>query len=182
MTAANRHGTEFEASIYRDMPAYATGKFAVLHVLDIPTRATRYKDPVTGQPLRRAVAKGPGDIWGWLVVGGRTIIAELKSTESAKLRLPIIKPKSKASGLQFHQLRAMAACATCGGIARLVWRNGNEIGVVGGDVLIPVYNKYRASMGGGRMPQGVASILWGAFEKVEEKLVGGKMIWDWLGV
>jgi hypothetical protein len=53
--------------------------------------------------------------------------AELKSTSKHEASLSIVKPKCDGSGLEFHQLDALALLARMGGIARVVWRQCRRV-------------------------------------------------------
>jgi hypothetical protein len=47
-----------------------------------------------------------------------------------RVLVPIVKPDKHASGIAYHQLAALALVARMGGMARIVWDNGGQIGVL----------------------------------------------------
>jgi hypothetical protein len=70
---------------------------------------------------------------------------ELKSTKSAHTSLAIIGEDKNGSGLQAHQLEALASIARDGGIARVLWNNGGIVGVLDEEDLIAAYHAYGVS-------------------------------------
>ena len=156
-------GREFEKRIEATFPFYAKAHIARLAAMPLPTRPVGLRD---GRPAFTITGKPPFDVYGYLVAGGRMVGAELKSSQRAT-RLPIVPPGSKGNGLQFHQLDALAGLAQAGGLARVVWDNGGELGVLLGSEIINVWRVYehvlKSQASGKDVAPGARSIEWDKF-------------------
>ena len=61
----------------------------------------------------------PCDFFGW-TPSGRAVAIECKQVKRRSL------PIGTSNGIQPHQWTALELCFNCGGIALLIWRNGDE--------------------------------------------------------
>jgi hypothetical protein len=109
----------------------------------------------------------------------------LKVSNKLETSLPIVEPDAHASGIVYHQLAALVA--RLGGIARIVWDNGGEIGILGNDTIMAAHAIYEASLqsemrGKGKGVNGARSIRWAGFQTVDYANIGGVVCIDWLKV
>ena len=129
---------------------------------------------MVGRRMYRVLkGKAPFDYYG-MVKGGRFIGMEAKHNDEVKKSLPIIGPLKKGTGLQFHQLEALAAVAKNDGIARIAWSNGGLIMNMGNRAILAVHADYNS---GGRK-----SIPRDLFTVCEERICNGLPYTDWLTV
>ena len=95
---------------------------------------------------------------------------ELKETRQYHSSLPIIRRDRKGSGLQHHQIEALAGLHRDGHIAGLLYSNGGIIGWCGGEVLAAAYYEFEVSIAAeemGKPPKkGARSIKWSQFSPV----------------
>lgn len=193
---ANREaGNDFEKRIEPSFVAYAKIGRAYLDFMPVPTRVIGKRGGMKF-PVRVADGKAPFDVYGYapkaVQVGSATfdiavfVGAELKSSNEPQTSLPIVKPDNHAKGLAYHQLEALALVARMGGIARVVWDNGGEVGILGEAQILHHHLVYEASRrseeaGRGKGKVGSRSIPWASFQKVKPtEPVGGAIIIDWL--
>lgn len=114
------------------------------------------------------------DLGGWThqdyAAEKQAIGVELKSTKRYKSNLPIIGLDKKGSGLQYHQIEALAALHREGHMAGVLWNNGGSIGVIKGEVINAAFIDYLTSVevekNGGRPAKGARSISWAKFSTV----------------
>ena len=193
--AARDTGVAFEKQIERSFEAYAKIGRAYLDFMPIPMTPCGIRHPHTKAPLYIPKGKAPFDIYGHAPVETDAtkdqkrlslfVGAELKASNKPETSLAIVKPDAHASGLAYHQLAALALVARLGGIARIVWDNGGQIGVLGNDEVLAAHAIYEASLqtelrGKGRGPSGARSIRWENFRVVDFGNVGGVVCVDWL--
>jgi len=126
---------------------------------------------IHGRHARVLCGQAPYDFFGMLK-GGKHIAMEAKHNDKRKASLPIIGEKRKGSGLQWHQLQALATVAEHGGIARIVWDNGGVVMAIGNDKIMAVQRMYKD---GGRK-----SIPADLFEVCEQCLSNGVPYIAWL--
>jgi hypothetical protein len=113
------------------------------------------------------------DLGGW-TNGNRAAKAfigvELKETRQHHPSLPIIRRDRKGSGLQHHQIEALAGLHRDGHIAGLLWSNGGIVGWCDGEVLAAAYYEFEVSLAAedmGKAPKkGARSISWQKFSPV----------------
>jgi hypothetical protein len=95
---------------------------------------------------------------------------ELKETGHFHSSMPIIRRDRKGSGLQHHQIEALAALHRDGHIAGLLWNNGGIIGYCAGDVIAASYYEFEVSLKAeemGKTPKkGARSISWQKFSPI----------------
>jgi penicillin-binding protein-related factor A (putative recombinase) len=127
--------------------------------------------PRLGKFGRVLSGTAPYDFYG-MMKGGKHIAMEAKHNDNRKASLPIIGEKRKGSGLQWHQLQALAHVSEHGGIARIVWDNGGVVMAIGNDKIMAVQRSYQE---GGRK-----SIPADLFEVVEQRISQGCPYWSWL--
>ena len=124
-----------------------------------------------GKFVRVLCGKAPYDFTG-MMKGGKHIAMEAKHNDKRKASLPIIAEKKKGSGLQWHQLGALANVAEHGGIARIVWCNGGVVMAIGNEAIMAVQRSYQE---GGRK-----SIPTDLFVVCEQRISQGCPYYSWL--
>lgn len=173
-------GAGFEHEIGVSFEAYKDGGVALLAFMPVPTVVIRRE---RGVPLRVSKGKAPFDVYGYMVGTGRFVGAELKHSERST-SLAIIGPGRKGSGLQFHQLDALALLAQNGGVARIVWDNDGEIGILTEDEIIVAWRVFVETMkseaSGKQAIHNSKSIKWGLFTVVDYTNLHGVVAIDWL--
>lgn len=166
------HGKSFEKLISETFTLYARNSIANLMTMPVPTRVVGFEN---NRPKLVTCGKGPFDVIGYLIADARMVGAELKSSVR-KSSLPIVGPGREGDGVQYHQLEALAFLAAAGGVARLVWDNGGEMGVLDGDAIQTAKMSYDQSLtseqSGRSVKLGSRSLAWEMFRKI-----GGL---DWL--
>jgi hypothetical protein len=203
--AARKLGNEFEQRVAASFPAYAAAGRAFLDFMPVPTVPCHQR--MNGLPLWIRKGKAPYDVYGFAptTIEGATFVmparrlhgsgpitiaqmigAECKATDAPKDSLPIRQDgEGGGSGLQEHQLQALALLATNGGRAFVLWDNGGEYGRIGNDQILYAAGVYTASRqsearGKGRGANGSRSIRWEQFERFDYANVGGTVCLDWL--
>lgn len=199
---ARRAGSDFEREIGATFDAYRGAEIAWLDFMPVPMAPAGQKERRTGQPLYRPSGTSPFDVFGWHAASGRFVGAELKSSQR-KNSLPIVMPvlaadkdgrptmKSRGGdGIKFHQIEALRNVAACGGIARLVWCNGGEYGVLREEAICNAWSgawdALRIEQAGKTRPRtGLKSVPWDRFERVDyAELTGANgsvgQVLDWL--
>jgi hypothetical protein len=208
MSAISRNiGKEFEERIEPTFAAYAKANVAYLSFMPVPTRAVMMQ----GRMVRVGNGAAPFDVYGFMPrsFGGTpaykpsneyepdahftpsTLVAvmvgaELKASGEPETSIPIVKPKGDGHGVEAHQLDALALLSRMGGIARIVWDNGGEIGVLRNEGILAAHAIFMASLasedrGKGKGKVGSRSIRWERFEKVDPAAnIGGTVTIDWL--
>ena len=172
-------GAAFEKDVSVSMDAYRETKIAFLDFLPPPIRPVVWQKAHKGSaPLFTLVGQAPFDVHGYLS-NGIMIGVELKATQKHHDRIKIVSPVTKGSGVQYHQLDALAHLSRHGGIAGIVWSNGGEVGVMNGQKIVAALNEYEASMKGGGK-RGSKSLEWSAFEEPRYHAFGGAITYDWL--
>lgn len=197
--AARDTGVAFEKQIEQSFEAYAKIGRAYLDFMPVPMSPCGRRG-AHGEPLYIPKGKAPFDVYGYAPahppVGTAQapesqfavfVGAELKASSKPETSLPIVKPDSHASGLAYHQLAALAQIARFGGIARIVWDNGGQIGVLANDAILAAHAIYEASFqselrGNGRGATGSRSIKWEHFRAVDHANIGGTLCMDWLRI
>lgn len=204
-------GNAFEQNIERSFAGYAHAEIAYLDRMPVPMTPCGRRG-AHGEPLYIPKGKAPFDIYGYapvrvlpwrkeyrfdpkqttlaLPVGGWGNLpvfvgAELKATNERSNSLPIVHPNGDGSGLEYHQLDALALVARMGGFARVVWDNGGDYGILREDKIVAVHATYEHSLaterqGKGKGARGSRSIPWSLFEPIEYANVGGTICLDWL--
>ncbi len=160
--------------------------FKVYHEAGIARLAFMPVHSIVVGPARMLVhtKKAPFDVYGYLVSGARMIGCELKSSVRQR-SLHIVRPDAHGSGLQFHQLDALAMLAEAGGISRIVWENEGEVGVIGNESILAAHKLYMTALASEKshrdVKEGRKSIRWERFEHIDQEAVasGGACI-DWL--
>jgi hypothetical protein len=113
------------------------------------------KDMVDGLQQRSAIAIG----------------IELKDTKDRHSSLRIVGDDGSGSGIQAHQLEALAAVHRDGGIARVLWSNGGQVGVLDGEEIVAAHFTYGVSVQAEKMRKkpalGSRSIPWSLFREVD---------------
>ncbi len=191
---SRRAGNDFEKIIEQTFEPYSEGNIAHLDFYPVPMRPTGQRDKF-GLPLYAQKGKAPFDVWGFCLYDGRFIGAELKSSKR-KTSLPIILPTKKGDGVQWHQLCALRNVAVSGGIARLVWSNEGEVGVIREKKIVNAWagawtamrvedgNDYRRRNGRKTVKAvaGFKSIKWEEFEIIGHQQIdgGGLPVLSWL--
>ena len=175
-------GRDFEKDIESTFVGYSKGDIARLAMMPTPTRQIGSRN---GLPIMIRSGKPPFDVYGYRVRDGVMIGAELKASQR-KNGLTLVAPDAHGDGLQFHQLDALASLARCGGVSRLVWNNGGEIGVLLSDNIMIAAREYehvlKTKLAGKAVPRGSGSIPWERFEPVEYTNLWGVVGFDWLMV
>jgi penicillin-binding protein-related factor A (putative recombinase) len=164
----NNHGKDWEDELGHSFDALIRSEgVAKIAKMPVPT-APRF---IRGVMARVLCGTAPYDFYGYMR-GGQHIAMEAKHNDKRKTSMPIVAKKKKSSGLQEHQLDALAAAAESGCIARLVWRNGGVVMAIGNDKIMAVQRSYQE---GGRK-----SIPADLFEVVEQRISQGCPYWSWL--
>lgn len=180
--ASKRRGQDFESTIGKDFPEYEGLGLAVLGFMPTPM-APCGVHPVRKHIIYRPKSKPPFDVYGYHLTTGIFIGAELKESKRAA-SIPIVGEKKKGNGVQFHQLDALTKLALNSGIAKLVWNNGGEVGVLHESEIINAWNGFihaaRSEESGKQPERGAKSIQWSMFRVA--KIVEGKTrnFVDWL--
>lgn len=101
----------------------------------------------------------------------RVIGIEQKANRDAKSSMRIVGEDGSGSGLQAHQLEALAAVHRSGGIARVLWNNGGIVGVLDGDAIAASFYAYGVSVQAEKMRKkpaaGSRSISWKLFRQID---------------
>ncbi len=173
-------GTSFENLIEATFQAYYDAGIARLMMMPVPSKQVGLKN---GMPMFVRTGKAPFDVIGYLMRDASMVGAELKSSVR-KNSLPIVAPTKKGDGVQFHQLDALAGLAQCGGVARLVWSNGGEFGVLKDEGILVAWRTYLHAMkseeSGKNVPLGSKSISWDSFVRTDYTNLYGVVGIDWL--
>jgi penicillin-binding protein-related factor A (putative recombinase) len=128
--------------------------------------------PRLGKFGRVLSGTAPYDFYG-MMKGGKHIAMEAKHNDKRKASLPIIGYKKKGSGLQFHQLEALANVALHGGIARVVWCNGGVVMSIGNREILMVHKIYNTKDGRKSIPTNL-------FVVCEQRVFTGVPYISWL--
>jgi penicillin-binding protein-related factor A (putative recombinase) len=178
----------FELEIEQTFRAYQDASIADLMLLPVKTAPCGIRHPKTNAPLYMRSGKSPYDIVGVMHNDGRMVGVEIKSSRR-KASLPIIMPGKQGDGLQFHQLESLSRLAAFGGIARVIWNNEGEVGVIKGAKIMNVFANANTALkvmaGGLSNPKpGLKSVKWDQFSPVAYRAVGnsGVPIPDWLAL
>lgn len=173
-------GGEFEKTCELSFDAYEKMGLASIDFMPVPTKVIGYGP--TG-PKLVFNGKAPFDAYGYLKRGARMIGAEFKLTNSPEVSISICQDTG-AAGIAYHQLDALAKLADCEGIARIVWNNGGQIGVLKEDGIIRAYNAYNAAIiakqRGNDVKLGSKSVRWTEFEVIEPEVIASVACYDWL--
>ena len=165
-----KRSNEFENYIQTGFAAIRQTTGAWLHWVNPPVCPIGMRGKM---PIFAMVGSALYDIGGWTdntKARHAAIGIELKESGKYKNSIPIIKPEGKGSGVQYHQLEALAALHRDGGLAGLVWSNGGIIGYANGEVLASAFYDYEVSRvceeRGKPVTLGVRSISWKKFATV----------------
>jgi penicillin-binding protein-related factor A (putative recombinase) len=153
--AAQKIGQSFEARVKLSCDVYREQEIAFLFPMPVPTAPCGVRGK-GGAPLRVLSGQAPFDFFGW-TRDGHAVGLEVKAT-ARKKSLPIIGEGKCGSGLQWHQLEALADLYLHGGEAVLLWKNGDDVGLVSGFALYEARQWYRRD--------GRKSIPWHRFRPV----------------
>lgn len=177
-------GHDWETVVESLFPFYEKLGLARLAMLPLPMApAGRGKFGL----LYRIKGKSPFDVYGWHMRDGLFIAAELKRTERRNT-LPITPPRingkgklviGKGGGVHTHQLEALAAVARSGGMARLLWNNGGEVGVLSNEGLINAWENHEPALAELSGEAGIKSLKWSSFSSSFALFSGGQVA-DWL--
>ena len=182
---ARKAGDDFETEIEPSFTCYQQLELAWLDFYPVPMTPAGKRDK-NGVPLYRPASTAPFDVWGWHVHTGKIIAAELKSSKSQP-SLPIVLPKldknmklkpGNAGGIHYHQLEMLRNIAVRGGVARLVWSNEGQIGVLSNDAIINAWQgastAWQVERAGKSKPAaGLKSIKWEKFNAVDYQTING---------
>jgi hypothetical protein len=170
-------GNEFEKEYESHFPTIRTKTGAFLFRMYPPIRGTGMRGTM---PVFVIVGRALFDVGGWYEVDDdglkRAVFigVELKATKQRHPSLPIIGKDSHGSGLQAHQLEALASLHRNGGIAKVVYNNGGVIGVLDGEQIAKVFYDYGVSLAAERMGKkpamGSRSIRWDMFRSLPNYL------------
>ena len=159
---------DFEREFHKTYPAVRKRTGAYMFTLYPPVRPVKAKGKC---PMFVMTGKSLFDECGW-DKEGRFIGVELKSNQEYKPSLPIVSPDNHASGIDFHQLEALAAVHRDGGHAYLVWKNGRKTGRMAGRELNEAFLAYLESLqeqeSTGKIRRGTRSLQWGNFTEIED--------------
>ena len=133
-----------------------------------------------GRSVRVLKGKAPFDYYG-LFKGGRFLGMEAKSTSKVKKSLAIVGPMRRGSGLQWHQLEALATVARNDGVARIVWNNGGLIMNMGNRAILLAHDIYNLAVDSDSK-EGRKSIPRDMFSVCETRICNGIPYTDWLTV
>lgn len=171
----------FEDECGRAFDAYFKADIASIDFMPVPTKVIGF-GPMG--PKLVFDGKAPYDAYGFFHRGARMIGAEFKLNSKPETSLAIVKKGGDGAGLEHHQLDALAKLAARGGIARVVWNNGGEIGVLREEGIIRAYTSFTAGVKaqerGNDAPMGCKSIKWGEFQVVSYAVLAGIICFDWL--
>lgn len=184
---AQRSGKDFEATIGESLEAYRRLGIAAMDFMPVPMAPAGVLGR-HGNMLYTPKGKAPFDVYGMILGSGLAVGAELKASTQPDTALSIVAAESGGKGLQAHQLDALALFAGSKAVARLVWNNGGQVGVLENEGILSVASAYRSSLDAeatGRPPaRGSRSIRWEMFKviEVEVRTVGGEsaVLLDWL--
>lgn len=99
------------------------------------------------------------------------VAIELKENKDVKSTLRIVGDDGSGSGVQAHQLEALASVHRAGGISRILWNNGGIVAVLDGDEIAQAHFSYGVSVQAEKMRKGFAkgtrSIPWALFRRVD---------------
>jgi len=176
---------EFEKNIEAGFEAYSKAGVAELAMMPVPT-APAPRSMVNGpMPLRLLSGTAPFDVYGFSLgcmksLGVGTMIgAEIKSTTHKETSIDISK-----GGVRPHQLESLAKLAKANGVAKIIWENGGEIGVLHEDQIVAAWEGYahvlQMEEAGRKAPPGFKSIKWERFEIVDWGTIGGLPAILWL--
>jgi hypothetical protein len=164
----NNHGKDWEDELGHSFDALIRSE-GVAKIAKMPEPTAPMV--MHGKFVRVLCGKAPYDFYGNMR-GGQHIAMEAKHNDKRKTSMPIVAKKKKSSGLQEHQLDALAAAAESGCIARIVWNNGGVVMVLGNEQIIIMQ---RVFADGGRK-----SIPADLFEVCEQRLSQGVPYHSWL--
>jgi penicillin-binding protein-related factor A (putative recombinase) len=180
-SAARRAGSQFEKMVDASLDGYFAAGIAEINRLPVPMVPSGIRGS-HNEPLFRPSGTSPYDLYGYTIqseIGlwshGTVIAAELKCTSNRETSISI-----SDQGLRTHQLASLARVARSGGIARLVWDNCGEYGVLDEEAIIVADQLYHDSLTMKTPTLGTRSIKWSLFTPATLKVVGGMAILDWL--
>jgi len=180
-TASQRMGASFEKEIERSFEGYSRGHVARLDFMPTPVRQIGMRD---GVPMYVRTGKAPFDVYGYRLRDAVMIGAELKANSHPQTSLALVGPEASGSGVQFHQLDALAGLAQAGGMARLVWDNGGEILVLTSAGIVTAWQAFTQALTSERSNRtaqpGAKSIKPENFTPVDYTNLNGIIAVDWL--
>lgn len=164
---------QFEEDIFETFKTIRQRDGHYLLVLYPPTRMSGVRGKC---PMYVRTDTSLFDVAGWTSDSCTFIGVELKETNRYSPSLPIIKSTSHGSGLQQHQLEALASVQRDGGHAGVVWRNGGMVGICSGPKIqerFLTYMESRLVEENGQTPKkGARSIPWSMFTTLKGDLDG----------
>jgi hypothetical protein len=172
---------DFEKDFQSRFPAIREHKrcMAYLFFLHPPMQCVGTKGTM---PIWVQTGRAMYDVSGWMprVITNsagydekiaQAIGIELKSTKQRHPSLRIIGSDGDGSGMQAHQLEALAAMHRDGGIARILWNNGGIVGVMDGEEIAACFHAYRVSVEVERLKKtparGARSVPWSLFRAID---------------
>lgn len=170
---------KFEKDFEDKFPAIRKKTGAFLYRLYPPTKIGGMRGTM---PCWIQTGRALFDVAGWLptplqTLDGKKVKAnlaigiELKETKDVHSSLRIVGDDGSGSGLQAHQLEALAAVHRDGGIARVLWNNGGVVAVLDGEEIAQAHFTYGVSVQAEKMRKkpalGSRSIPWSLFRRVE---------------
>ncbi len=178
--SSRKAGNDFEKRIEPTFDAYKEAGVAELDFYPVPMRPTGKREAVTGTPYYLPKGTAPFDVWGYSAREGKVIAAELKHSHRSN-SIAIIMPSKSGAGVRWHQLCALRNIAMAGGIARLVWSNEGEVGVLREKGIIAAFDgawhalhaEDRPVRGKPVSTRGLKSIRWEKFENVDYEQING---------
>lgn len=164
-------GADFEKEVEAHFPLIRKRTGAFLYRLYPPTRGAGMRGTM---PVFVIVGRAVYDVAGWMRIDhdgpagvAQSVGIELKASKQRHSSLPIVGEDGHGSGIQAHQLEALAALHRDGGIARILWNNGGVIGIMYGETIQKVFYDYGVSLAVERLGKkpalGSRSIKWGLF-------------------
>lgn len=142
--AAQRAGRDWENILADRHKLYRAAGILWMIEHAMPTRPTgppKGQKRAKGPPLRVVTGPAPVDFHGVLGPNtpwpSRSIIIEAKSCGKAQAKMPILGKQDSRFGLRFDQYAMLQEWTEWGGLATVVWRNGDTAGVLPPSELAP---------------------------------------------
>ena len=165
----SNQGKDFEKEVGFTFPSLCKRKgVAFLSFMPVPTAPIMVHD----KWYRVLSGKAPFDVYGSMRTG-QFIGAEVKHNVEAKPSLRIVPPEKDGSGLEYHQLAALCLVAESGGIARVVWLNGDRLLHLCNNSLIMAKQAFDDKVR--------KSIRAEEFDECEQDTADGFPFFDWIG-
>lgn len=124
--SAQRAGQSWERTLEAAHRVLELQGVARIWKMPVPSRT----DPRNPSRLIRMERAEPDHV-GYLMGSGRAVLMEAKSNAKAVKHLIVVRD-TKKRGLSDHQRAALYKAARAGVLSALVWKNGEQIGVIQG--------------------------------------------------